>query len=349
MALIVDPQREPDLTLEYIKELQIKKIQIRIKMWELDSLDSTIEFVKKCPAEVVFTLMQDREIVESSDLRLKLFETLFSKLSPYSSEFIIGTTINRTKWGFFSVDEYLKFYKSASQLRDKKYKNLKLIGGGVIDFEFHYFAHLLLSNIKLDAVSTLLYVDRRGAPENLQYGFDLVSKINLLSSMVFLKKRVPIYITETNYPLSNCAPYAPTSEKECVDEHLYSCYMVRYFLLSLATKQIKTVFWHQLIASGYGLVDIRDGVRKRESFYALKTVIKMLDRSEFITLIHKRDLYEMLLQRDDEIVRIFWSSNSSTIRYFSTKIEFIDMCGNSFLSDQIEISNAPIYLIESTS
>ena len=34
------------------------------------------------------------------------------------------------------------------------------------------------------------------------------------------------------------------------------------------------IFWHQLIAPGYGLVDNRDGkIRKTEAFYAFKKMI----------------------------------------------------------------------------
>jgi len=49
-------------------------------------------------------------------------------------------------------------------------------------------------------------------------GLDLVSKIHLLFALATLspKSTNDIYITETNWPISNTAPYAPTSEKECV-------------------------------------------------------------------------------------------------------------------------------------
>jgi len=347
VALVVDPLRYGEETLEMIGELGVKKIEIRIKMWELDSLRSVEQFCKRCDTKILFVLMQDRESVVDEELRQKSFETIFKVLSPYSNEFVIGTTINRAKWGFWSVDEYLLFYKSALDLRNKEYPNLLLIGGGVIDFEYHFFAHVLSSRLKFDAISSLLYVDRRGAPERSQLGFDLVSKINLLSSLIALKQRVPLYITETNYPLTGTAPYAPTSEKEAVSESEYSCYMVRYFLLALASKQVKSVFWHQLIASGYGLVDARGStLRKREAFYAFKTLVAVLDGSEFITLAQKRDLFEMLLQRDSSTIRIFWSGGSEQRRYFSSEYEFVDMSGKKFITNTLLIGAAPIYLIE---
>lgn len=90
----------------------------------------------------------------------------------------MGTTINRAKWGFFAVKEYLEFFKIAQDLRDEKYKDLKLIGPSTIDFEYYYNIRAMfnLYNIKYDKISSLLYVDRRGAPCNTQYIF-LIQKI----------------------------------------------------------------------------------------------------------------------------------------------------------------------------
>ena len=134
-------------------------------------------------------------------------------------------------------------------------------------------------NISFDKLSALLYVDRRGSPYNTQMGiFDTKSKIDMLYSLVRLSPKVKsddIYITEVNWPLSNTAPYAPTSEKECVSEEVYSKYMKEYFEIAKQTNRISKVFWHQLIAPGYGLVDNRDNkIRKTKAFYQLKDMIR---------------------------------------------------------------------------
>jgi hypothetical protein len=42
------------------------------------------------------------------------------------------------------------------------------------------------------------------------------------------KSNHKIVITETNYPLKSTAPYAPTSEKECISELEYEQYMQDY-------------------------------------------------------------------------------------------------------------------------
>jgi len=51
--------------------------------------------------------------------------------------------------------------------------------------------------------------------------------------------------------------------------------MLQYFETAKKSGKISKVFWHQLIAPGYGLVDNRDGkIRKTEAFYKFKELIK---------------------------------------------------------------------------
>ena len=84
-----------------------------------------------------------------------------------------------------------------------------------------------------------------------------------------------IYITEVNWPLSDTDPYAPTSESECVSEADYGQYMTEYHEIALQTGKIERIYWHQLIAAGYGLVDDRDGqIRKTVAFQSYKRMIQ---------------------------------------------------------------------------
>jgi hypothetical protein len=132
--------------------------------------------------------------------------------------------------------------------------------------------------VKYDKFSSLLYVDRRGAPNNTQMGiFDTKNKINMLYALVKLSTKTAkdIYITEVNWPLSNTKPHAPTSELECVSESDYTQYMLSYHNTAINTGKIERVYWHQLIAAGYGLVDDRDGkIRKTEAFESYKRMIQ---------------------------------------------------------------------------
>ena len=241
-SLGVDWQREPQETQKMLQELEVKSILLRFKLWEMDKLDELKSFIlQNNDKKITLKILQDREHIEDLALLKKDLHVIFSSLDNSVAMYEIGSTINRTKWGFFSVREYLNFYKVAYDLKINEFPVIKLLGSGVIDFEFHFTTHTLFNfcKCKYDAVSALLYVDRRGAPENTQIGFTLTDKIALLSTLIWLspKTKQELHVTEVNWPISHTAPYAPTSEHECVSEDLYADFMLRYYLLAFASQQ----------------------------------------------------------------------------------------------------------------
>ena len=347
-CLGVDYQREAKLTLESIEELGVERILTRLKLWEMDTVDDLKEFLLKCSnKKVTLKLLQDRENVEDLKLFEKNLDTIFSTLGSHVDIFEIGSTINRAKWGFFSVDEYNRFYKVAYDLKMKKFPHLKLIGSGVIDFEFHYTAHTFfnLSKYKYDGISALLYVDRRGAPENAQMGFTLSDKIALLSTMTWLSRKVDqeLHLTETNWPISNTAPYAPTSERECVDLESYADFLLRYHLLAFASQQIDSVSWHQLIAPGYGLIDNRDGIKKYPAYQTYKFMVQTLKQAQFLRLDIKRDYYILQCLVNDKLLQIHWSLKPTT----QENEDFFTVYSRDgkVIEDEIlDIGSSPIYI-----
>lgn len=345
----IDFEREPDATLTMVEELGVERVLVRFKLWEMEKLPLLKEFLLLCHGKkITLKILQDREHVEDLELLQRDLENIFSTLDEVVDIFEIGSTINRAKWGFFSVDEYSHFYKVAYDLKTSKYPNIKLIGSGVIDFEYHFTAHTLFNfcDYRFDGVSSLLYVDRRGAPENMQMGFTLLDKISLLTTMVWLspKSAHELHITETNWPISGTAPYAPTSEYECVSEAFYADYMLRYHLLAFASQQVDSLSWHQLIAPGYGLVDNREGLRKREAYEVYKYMVHTLKNAEFLRLDIKRGhhILQCLLE-NDELLQIHWSLQPKTIknedifRPFSSSGKKID-------DEFLEIGSSPIYI-----
>jgi len=269
---------------DLIEELGVKHLLVRIPLWKMDRIDDYVAFIKSFGEDkhVLLNILQDREHIEDEALLQKDIHTIFQKCSPYVKEYQIGNAINRTKWGFFSMGEYLKWYSVIQKIRDEKYPDLKLIGSSVIDFEYHYTIRTLfnLFTLKYDKLSSLLYVDRRGAPQNRQMGiFDTKNKISMLYALAKLSPKTTddIYITEVNWPLSNTAPYAPTSELECVSEEEYSTFMVDYHHIAKKSRKVQRVYWHQLIAPGYGLVDNRDGrIRKTKAYEVYKNMLNHL-------------------------------------------------------------------------
>jgi len=266
---------------ELIEELGVKYLLIRMPLWEMHRVEEYVSFARSFGEDkkILLNILQDREHIEDEVLLQKDIKIIFDHFSSFVSEYQVGNAINRTKWGFFSMKEYLKWYETIQKIRDENYPGLKLIGSSVIDFEYHYTIRTLFNffSIKYDKFSSLLYVDRRGAPNNTQMGiFDTKNKISMLYALVSLSPKTTnkIYITEVNWPLSNTAPYAPTSEVECVSEEAYAKFMLAYLHTAKESGKIQRVYWHQLIAAGYGLVDDRGTtLRKTEAFEKFKTLI----------------------------------------------------------------------------
>jgi hypothetical protein len=51
--------------------------------------------------------------------------------------------------------------------------------------------------------------------------------------------------------------------------------MREYHDIAFQTRKIERIYWHQLIAAGYGLVDDRDGkIRKTVAFESYKRMIR---------------------------------------------------------------------------
>ena len=263
-----------------VEELGVSHLIIRIPLWDLDRLDEYVQFIQGFSTKTILVnILQDREHIDDKSLLEQDINRIFKALSGVVNEFQIGNAVNRAKWGFFSMSEYLDFYHCVQSIRDSHFPELKLIGPSVIDFEYYQTTSALFNTRKIhfDALSALLYVDRRGSPYNTQYGvFDTLLKIKLLRNILQLSSKVDskLYITEVNWPLSGTAPYAPTSETECVDEATYDTYMRDFLMITQESGDVDRVYWHQLIAPGYGLVDNRDGqLRKMPAFKTFKDII----------------------------------------------------------------------------
>ena len=336
--------------VKLIQELNCKNLLIRVPLEDIENLNKYVSFAKsfsKCT--IVINILQNREHIENKELLRKNLTLIFSSFKGISNEFQIANAINRSKWGFFSIKEYLAFYLVAFNIRNESFQNYVLIGPSVIDFEYHFTIRALFNKLGMyfDKVSALLYVDRKGAPENKQFfTFDTNKKIDLLYTLASLAKQSSnkIIISEVNWPISNTKPYAPTSEEECVSEEEYARFMLRYYLLAYGSSKIQSVYWHQLIASGYGLVDNRKDLRKRTAFEVYKVMLNFLQDSELIKYSQSKDLHVLTCKINDKKNKkldIIWLSSKREIplNEFS---EVYDMFGKQLKND-IKISDHPIY------
>jgi hypothetical protein len=269
---------------DLVDELGVQHLIIRMPLADIRNLTSYVEFAeefKRRGKSVLINVMQDRAHIEQPDLLKSSIREIFQAFAEIATEFQVGQAINRVKWGFFSVQEYMAFYQSVQSVRDSEFPAIRLIGPSVIDFEYHYTIRALFNRypVHFDKLSSLLYVDRTGSPRNRQnLFFDTLNKIKLLHAIAKISRKLTtpeIYITEVNWPIQNTAPYAPTSETECVSLENYSDYMREYYEIALNSGLVARVYWHQLIAPGYGLVDNRNSsIRKTAAFEEFKKMLR---------------------------------------------------------------------------
>lgn len=316
-GLCVTIDRMPEQLPALVRELGIDRLKVRVHIGNTENLPAYRDFLASlAPARIVVSILQDRAHVEAPEMAVQQIRKIFTSLAPFAVSFKIGNAINRTKWGFYSLDEYLAFYKRVQRLRDEEFPHIQLMGGGVIDFEMLPIIRTLFSaGCRFDQVASQLYIDRRGAPESKQTGhFDLRNKIRMITAALLCSRQPAqrITISETNWPLKDQGRYAPASGDCCVSEADYADYMVRYYLLALSTGLVESVYWHQLVAQGYGLVTPNaDKVFRREAFQALKTLVRLLKGSVFTRYrVVEQDYYEMTFERDGHAFCVIWSDKS---------------------------------------
>ena len=288
LGVAVGPGSAPvDALVEAIDDLGVENVLLRFHLWQgLDKdllrLAAILGRKRPRPADLVFQLSQDRSLVRDGGLWLRRVEEAVAALSPLGSRFLIGQAPNRSKWGVWRPDEYWKLLAAAGAAVRAANPDARVLAPAVIDFEPHATAGLVHSRLRehrFDILASQLYVDRRGAPENTQLGFDLAGKLALLRAVA---RRAPdcgsdrSWVTEFNWPLEE-GPHAPAGRDVAVDEDTQASYLVRYCLEALGTGLAERVYWWQLAAAGYGLIDPRGGSsRRRPAYRALRQLRREL-------------------------------------------------------------------------
>lgn len=306
---------------ELIRPLNLSRLAIRVPLHDLDRFEEYVEFVRSFPEyEILAVILQDREFVEDRKKLEASLDRIFSALSGVVRRYQIGNAVNRLKWGFASQREYLDFFQAAWELRNRRHPDAELLGGAVIDFELHEHCGVLFNPFpfRYDGYASLLYVDRRGAPENRQLGFDLPGKIEVLRRLAAASGKLPpgktpspLWITEVNWPLRGTGRYAPSLDDCRVGESEQLTFLVRYFLLVLASGAVAAGYWHQLVAPGYGLIDNRGGtLRERPAFRGFSTLCRLFNGADVESFAHEADLgcYRLTARKGGAEVAALWRS-----------------------------------------
>lgn len=306
-----------------LSETGARETLVRVASWERDRLEGTARFLERLKAEgfgLTVALLQRREdVLRPARWRDFLRET-FDRLGGVASHFEVGHAWNRTKWGVWDHEEYLGLAAAAFDLASGR--GLKLVGPAVIDFEFHLYPPLLAA-LPFAKVSSLLYVDRVGAPENAQAGWTTPAKVALLKAAVDVSATGGrgLWVTEVNWPLKGMEPYSPASGKPNVGEDEQADYLARYYILCLAGGLVERVYWWQLAAPGYGLVNsLERPWRKRPSYSAFKTLVGRIDGSRFLGRPPGGEGHVFHFEKEGRRFAVCWSPDRPIRRRFDERI-----------------------------
>lgn len=333
-----------------LRESGSRETLVRTASWERDRLEATARFLERLKAEgfgLTVALLQRREdVLRPAGWRDFLGET-FDRLGGVADRFEVGHAWNRTKWGVWDFEEYLMLAEAAFDLASGR--GLKLVGPAVIDFEFHLYPPLL-ARLPFDKVSSLLYVDRVGAPENAQAGWTTAAKTALLKAAVDVSATGGrgLWITEVNWPLKGMGPYSPASGKPNVGEEEQADYLVRYYVLCLAGGLVERIYWWQLAAPGYGLVNtLEKPWRFRPSYHAFQALVRHIDGSRFLRRSAGGEGHVFHFEKEGRSFAVCWSSGRPVRRRFDRNVRAVfDRGGREidFTGREITLDGSPRYV-----
>ena len=277
---------DPAALLAAVDDLGIRHALIRLHPWQEshDDEETLARALRERGIEILFALPQRRELVRDLPHWRRAIETLGARFAPYAEAFQVGQAINRSKWGVWTLAEYRALLREAAAALAPH--GVPIVGPGVIDFEPHVTAAAVNwpdLGVRFHALASLLYVDRRGAPENKQLGFDALGKAALLRAIADTARwcEPRAWVTEVNWPLRE-GPHSPAGRDVAVDEQTAADYAVRYCSSLLRSGLVERVYWWQLIARGYGLaVALDGGLRRRPAFHGLAALQRQLAGTTF--------------------------------------------------------------------
>jgi hypothetical protein len=353
--------------LDLLAETGVGQTLVRVPSWERGKLavhEAFVRALRDRGFEVTLALLQRRSDVLEPGAWRAFLEEVFSRFASLVSTFEIGHAWNRTKWGVWDHREYVRLAEPAFELAPRF--GAKLAGPAVIDFEFHLYS-VTLPRLPFDKVTSHLYVDRMGAPENKQFGWSAVKKLALLKAAVDVSARAgrDVWITEVNWPLSGADPYSPASGRPNVTEEEQANYLIRYYVLLLASGLVERITWWQLAAPGYGLVDNREEPwRRRPAFHAFRTLRAWIEGSVFEGLGETNapsndasgfghnsgagdDVRIFRFRKDGRPFAVCWTSGPPVERAFERRVEaVIDRDGREIAGrpQKITIDGSPKYV-----
>jgi hypothetical protein len=233
----------------------------------------------------------------------------------------------------------------------REFPGCRWIGPPVIDFEYYFTTNYLVGRrpFDFDGIAALLYVDRRGSPDAVQYRhFDLRRKILLLRAVVEASPHadVPIHLTEFNWPLKGSGKHSPAGAHVQTDEIDQARYLALYYLTAAATGQVASVFWWQLVARGYGLLDEDEGWTERPAYRAFRTLLARTRGCEVLALperLHPRRGF--LLTRGGECTALVYTAGAPhSLDPSLPVLEVANLLGEPLPARAVGVDPDPVYV-----
>lgn len=354
-----------------LKELKYKMpLLIRVYAHESqqqqDFLRKIICSLGKDGFPIMLAFCQNREAVKDPDKWKSLINNTIEHTHKYIQRVEVGHTINRAKWGIWDYAEYGTMIKVVAPLKNK-YPNIQWCGPAAIDFDYPDLLAALdetAEHWQFDALSHQLYVDRRGAPENTQIGQSTLEKIMWGKSISLAHPATSgkFIISEVNWPLRNTGVYSPIGSPylrpnqvvgaPSVSEETYAVYMIRYYLIACCSGFVETVYWWQLVAHGFGLVDNIDCKhwRKRPAFDAYKFLLKIMQNAVFVEFTpanNSNDKGGIYKFQTDKIIKVVYTTLSTNMNItISPEDKAFDIYGNQINHNgKLKISESPVFIV----
>lgn len=350
--------------LRLLEELGNPPVLLRIAHHETQSdWNLVFDLIDRLSARgvpVMLAVLQDRQALLNPESWLAFLTQIFERCADRVEHIEITHATNRLKWGVWSSDEFARLMQPAYELQ-KRFPAVKLAGPACIDFEYLPVIAALNTVPKtqpLAALSHLLYVDRRGAPENKQGKYSTLEKAALLKAVAQTSDRVSdkIIVSEVNWPVKYTGIYSPIGcpyetpkwrrEEPGETDEDYANFLVRYYLICLCSGHVEQVFWWRLSANGYGLVDDLNSFKPRPAFYALKTLLDHMNQSTFMKRWDSTEenyLLEFEKSSGEKFI-VAWTTTNET-QPLPTQLEkqpAVDRNGKPLITNQL--TQSPIYI-----
>jgi hypothetical protein len=335
ISISADPDRL-DKELEWLAKIGC--IGVHVRLYAHDSSAVTefkkhaVRRLKNLNYAVTISLVQDRRTSANPELWEEFCCDILDSVRDIVMWVEYLHAINRVKWGIWNLNELEALLALLPSLSEK-YRDVTFIAPSVIDFEWDYMAAALErfpADAKISALSTHLYVDRRGAPESYQGKFNALGKLQLLRAMALSCENFQenLIVSEFNWPLLGTrewspvgSPYVSPGERKndpSVSEKDAAIFTMRYIFIGLCSGMAESMVFWSLAAHGFGLVDPGTNPeapwRGRPAFRALKFFFKLFRHGHYTKAILKGEKDAWMMQfvsGEGDNIAVAWSSSKT--------------------------------------